>query len=977
MGRAGTAGRRLAAAMLCCAFAAGLVATTGAGAAEPSVPLGGSLLRGPVQPAQWPSVELASPAVEGWPNALRVWGPDRHQMTLASSLVLRGKGNFPFDSPDPSGGFPNSLAAADHWWGLGVCPKSVTIVAGDSQADALAAAALTDPTDRSSEPYLMRVAAADPLFDPPGGFARVDTYGAPMLVTDSVRSGARKLALSVRLAVQDLRLGGCKSVRQAIIVGGPEAVAVEVEAELVSIGIAEVFRVAGDNRYGTAAAVAHALGTAAAPASASDCVPARNGADNADGIGGGVSGDSSSDSDSGGDDIVEPSRRPPPISFWANSVVEWRESPTDCELLGRTVVLADGIDGIDALAAGWWTSYWQVPVLLGDGSNRLPAETAAAMTLLNIDNIIVVGGTARLSDEVMDEAARLTGAQVRRVGGPNRYATSVEMAKHLGGWWPGADPDDGGFESAVVCIAASGGQRRAARGLEAPNALGVGAWCGTAAAAGAEPPPRILGAVTSARPPSVPASADRFTQRSGSPNGSTTNGLSKSEQVAVPLILVPGSSDELIPSVKAYLEAVFAAPADCAAAAGSGTRGSGSDAISYTAALEAGTCPEPGFAVAFGGPETITPDMLGQISSIVSGGLTSAVVPEIGLAGAETPDAQSPFGLSSVRGLPLGVGTYATTLSMTPLFHTGKLDSLSVTGPSTTAQGAVGSAAPVSICFPRGTYPNARWLQVEAPQAGRSVTTSLGQIDLTNTGWYRRDHDGQFRSVGEGAPGCLEMELPAELPVLLRAVDPLGRSSATLLVASDVSRRFGVTEALVARDPQITGLRSEEQVLPGVTQWVFTSDAPASQAEIGDAAEPIVMSRIQIDLRRRDGTGGTLGTTTFRAEWFIRTPKGRAAGTADGEAVLRAGKWWLRGASVLVGGNWASSILGLPGEALPDVRDPASSSPNGASKAPLRIGTSDGYGAGGFSAEITLNGSGSSDDMISWQPEAFINTAPN
>lgn len=904
--------------MLCCALAAGVLGGFGgaASAAEPSV-----TRAGPVPPAQWPASALAAPGIEGWPNALRIWGPDRYQTSLAGSLVLRGSGSFPFDTPDRTGGAAGTLGSADHWWGLGMCPKAVVIVAGDSQADALAAAALSDPTGGSSEPYVRRVAAADPLFDPPGGFARVDTHGAPVLVTDSIRTGARSLAVPVRLAVQDLRSGGCSTARQAIIVGGPAAVATEIEAELVSIGITEVFRVAGANRYGTAAAVAHALGTAPVPDDAAGCAATRG-------------------SDS------EHSRRPPQLAFWANSVVEWRDSPTQCRLLGRTVVLTDGIEGIDALAAGWWTSYWQVPVLLSDGRRRLPAETVAAMTLLDIDHIIAVGGTARLPDDVVDEAARLTGAQTFRVSGSNRYATSVEMAKYFGGWWPNADLADGGFESAVMCVAASGGARSS---LGWPDALGAGAWCGTAAAVGAAAPGRVLGAVNSSRPPTV-AAAD-VTARDGGPAGRGTPAGPNS--AAVPLILVPSGSDQLPPSVELYLEEMFSAPAGCVAFAGEGAMGSDSDVVAYAAALENGTCPAPGFAVAFGGPEAVTPAMLGNLSSILSGRLTSAAVPEVALAGAETPDPQSSFGISSVSGVPLGVGAYATTLAMTPVFHSNA------------------GGGSVRVCVPRGSYPNARWLNVEGLPAG----APLGAVDLTGVDWYRSDHDGEFRSVGEGAPGCVELRPPAGVPLLLRAVDPLGRSSRTLLVVDDVDRRFGVTAPLAARNPETSGLRSDVGVAPGVTRWVFETGAVAASAEIGDAAEPIVGSRLQIDLRRRAGTGGGPGTTTFRAEWFIRTAQGRAGGTADGEAVLRGGKWWLRGASVLTGGNWASSMLGSPGNAVPEPFDPVGPPPIGAVVPPLRVGTSGGYGAGGFSAEITLHGRGSDDDTISWQLEAFINVA--
>ena len=50
---------------------------------------------------------------------------------------------------------------------------------------------------------------------------------------------------------------------------------------------------------------------------------------------------------------------------YGNAVIEFRNKTAQgCILRGRTVVLADGIAGADALAAGWWTSEWQVPVLL-------------------------------------------------------------------------------------------------------------------------------------------------------------------------------------------------------------------------------------------------------------------------------------------------------------------------------------------------------------------------------------------------------------------------------------------------------------------------------------------------------------------------------------------------------------------------------------------------------------------------------------
>ena len=342
----------------------------------------------------------------------------------------RPAAGFPFDSADATSGDGRSLAAADGWWGLGVCPRAVIVVASDSPADALTAAALSDSTGGSSEPYLRRVAASDPLFDHIGGFNRVDTFAAPILLTGSARSGATTLNHATRLAAQDLRRGGCNAARQAIIVGGPAAVPAAVETELVSIGYSEVFRVSGATRYGTAAAVATSLGTAPIP----------------DGV------DGCADPSAADGDAV--------MTFYANSVVEWRPRARTCELLGRTVVLTGGVD---ALAAGWWTSFWQVPVLLHDGSDTLPDETAVALSLLDVENLIVLGGTSQIPESVANLAAQIARAEQLRVSGSDRYATSVDMAKYFGGWWPtrlGAH-----YARSSVCLVASSGRGGRGTGL--------------------------------------------------------------------------------------------------------------------------------------------------------------------------------------------------------------------------------------------------------------------------------------------------------------------------------------------------------------------------------------------------------------------------------------------------------------------------------------------------------------------------------
>ena len=393
---------------------------------------------------------VVAPQIESWTNAIRFSGANREQTSLALALGLRGAGGYPFDTPDPSSGGAPTLAAADDWWGVGTCPRSIIVVAGDTPADSLAASSLSDPSDRSTEPFLQRSAAADPLFDPIGGFARVDTQTAPILVTRSARQGATGLGASAKIAARDLRAGGCTLARQAIVVGGPAAVPAAVDAELVSLGYDEVFRVSGANRYGTAAAIADALGVGRFVDPSTPCT----------------------------DPVVDDGDAR--MGFYGNAAVELRNNAGTCRVLGRTVVLAEGGTGADALAAGWWTSFWQVPVLLHDGSTTLPAATIGALTTQGIDHVIVLGGPARIPESVVDEVGRLTGAETIRIAGSDRYATSVEMAQRLGGWWPTGRADE--YSGAMVCLAASSGDGTTGQGW--PDALGAGPWCAAAGGGG-------------------------------------------------------------------------------------------------------------------------------------------------------------------------------------------------------------------------------------------------------------------------------------------------------------------------------------------------------------------------------------------------------------------------------------------------------------------------------------------------------------
>ena len=484
-----------------------------------------------LEPSVWPpEVALGSA-----PNAIRFGGTDRYQTGLASALALRGTGSFPFDSPDRTTGA---------WWGAATCPSSVIVVAGDTPADALAAAPLSDASNRGDEPRLQRVASADPFFDPVGGTDRVDTHAAPIIVTTSARAGARGLAAPARTAVTDLRAGGCTAAREAIIVGGQAAVPVEVEGELLSLGYEEVFRVAGADRFDTAARIAAALGTEPAPVGG-DCVDER--------------------ADDGSS----------AMGFYGNAVIEYRPSATSCQLQGRTVLLADGSVGADALAAGWWTSFWQVPVLLVAGDGTLPAATRRALETLAIDSIVVLGGTERIPEEVVDEAKTLATAVVGRFAGADRYETSVVSAQVFGGWYPTGDGAD--FAGDRLCLAASSGGAAGS-----PDALAAGPWCGRLShlAGSRRAPSRVLEPVADDSTALIPP---------------------RPAHDAVPVLLLPGGQPPTRPVEDLLADAFTPATQWCTGATTFG-------------------CSAPGFAVAFGGSSAVSGQALRSVSVALSGG---------------------------------------------------------------------------------------------------------------------------------------------------------------------------------------------------------------------------------------------------------------------------------------------------------------------------------------------------------------------
>jgi hypothetical protein len=493
----------------------------------------------PSDPAAWPEVAGRDPELTTTAHTVRFAGPNRFQTNEAIDLALRGTGDFPFDTSDRT--------EPGDWWGAASCPRAILVVAGDTFTDALAAASLSDPTDRSDQPRLVRSAAADPDFDRVGDVDRVDTAYAPIVVTDSGRSGATALAATARATAIDLAGGGCTTAREAVIVGGTGAVPGTVEAELVGLGYEEVFRVAGANRYETAARVATALGTGTP--TATTCLDV----DSTDGT--------------------------TQVGWYGNAVAEFRPRPTACRLLPRAVVLAEGGTGADALAAGWWTSQWQVPVLLTAPDGSLPAATRSALSSLTIDTLIVLGGTARIPEATVDEAKALATAVAGRIAGTDRYATSVAMAEQFGGWNATGDADD--FADDLLCVAASGGSGSASTGW--PDALAAGPLCGRLGATGGGGPARDLAPVTG-------------------PDASVTVGVDAPAHAMVPILLVPTGAAAL-PQVTADALASWFVTDERWCTAGSAPAG----------------CRGPAFGVLLGGPAVVRPEVAAQLTDALAG----------------------------------------------------------------------------------------------------------------------------------------------------------------------------------------------------------------------------------------------------------------------------------------------------------------------------------------------------------------------
>lgn len=89
----------------------------------------------------------------------------------------------------------------------------------------------------------------------------------------------------------------------------------------------------------------------------------------------------------------------------------------------RRVVLASGLGFADALVAAAPAGMLEAPILL-TASDQLPGSTETTLAHLDPDELIVVGGSAAVSEDVAETAGEAADAPITRLSGPTRFATA-------------------------------------------------------------------------------------------------------------------------------------------------------------------------------------------------------------------------------------------------------------------------------------------------------------------------------------------------------------------------------------------------------------------------------------------------------------------------------------------------------------------------------------------------------------------------
>ena len=97
-----------------------------------------------------------------------------------------------------------------------------------------------------------------------------------------------------------------------------------------------------------------------------------------------------------------------------------------------TVILANGMNYADALAAASLARYYHAPILLTNTHSLNPA-TREEIKRLDAREVIILGGENAVGKEVVDELIQngIRQEYIARLYGKDRYATAVAISKHL------------------------------------------------------------------------------------------------------------------------------------------------------------------------------------------------------------------------------------------------------------------------------------------------------------------------------------------------------------------------------------------------------------------------------------------------------------------------------------------------------------------------------------------------------------------
>lgn len=226
--------------------------------------------------------------------------------------------------------------------------KEVNVYRGDDKVSRISgkdryetSAAISSEGWKSAE--LVFLAKGKEFADALAGVPLAAQYDAPILLTDSV-----KLSEATKTELERL------STKTVVILGGESAVSKGVADQLADMGI-ETDRIAGENRWETAASIAEEL----APDGTKDAV------------------------------------------------------------------VVNGRNFADALAVASYAGQYGMPIILSD-KDKIPAESSEVLETLGVENTLVVGGSAAITDNVYK---KLPGAE--RVYGADRFATSVELSNYF------------------------------------------------------------------------------------------------------------------------------------------------------------------------------------------------------------------------------------------------------------------------------------------------------------------------------------------------------------------------------------------------------------------------------------------------------------------------------------------------------------------------------------------------------------------